>query len=120
MTNAEKIDAAISAHSEWFIKLRVAINEGTSQFKPETVRTDNQCEFGKWLYGKFPAELKESESFSQIKKLHAEFHREAGSILALALAGKRQEALAGMDANSNIRKCSTALVRSLNSLKSSC
>ncbi len=120
VSNTEKIDNAISAHTNWFIRLRVAINEGTSQFSPENVRPDNNCDFGKWLYGDFPPQVKGTPLYSEIKTLHAEFHKEAAHILELALKGKKNEALALVENSSKIRKCSTELIGKLTKLKSSC
>jgi hypothetical protein len=120
VSNTEKIDNAISAHTNWFIRLRVAISEGISQFKPENVRPDNNCDFGKWLYGDFPQQVKGTPLYSEIKTLHAEFHKEAAHILELALMGKKNEALALVENHSKIRKCSTDLIGKLTQLKSSC
>ncbi len=117
MTIAEKIDEAVSAHTYWFIQLRVAIIEGNSQFKPEIVRTDNNCDFGKWLYGDFPRETVGTALFESIRNLHAEFHVEAARILELAITGKKDEALALLESDSKIRKCSMALIGKLSELK---
>jgi hypothetical protein len=120
MTNAKKIDDAVSAHTYYFIKLRVAISEGISQFKPEIIRTDNSCDFGRWLYGEFPKEAVGASLYVEIKELHAQFHREAARILELAIAGRKDEALALLEDHSEIRKCSTVLLAKLNELKDMC
>ncbi len=120
MTNVERIDEAVSAHTHWFIKLRVAIIEGSSQFKPEIVRTDTNCDFGNWLYGDFPREVAGSHLLAEIRALHSEFHKEAAHILELAIAGKKDEALSLLDDDSKIRKCSADLLNRLSILKSSC
>jgi hypothetical protein len=120
MSYTEKIDSAVSAHTNWFIKLRMAINEGQSQFSPENVRPDNNCEFGKWLYGDFPSKAKSTPLFLEIKTLHGEFHREAARILELALQGKKSEALGLLENTSKIRRCSTDLITKLTQLKSIC
>ena len=120
MTKIERIEEAVSAHTHWFIKLRVAIIEGSSQFKPDIVRIDTNCDFGKWLYGDFPQEVAGSSLYTEIKTLHSEFHIEAAHILELAIAGNKDEALSLLDDGSKIRKCSADLLNRLSILKSIC
>jgi hypothetical protein len=117
MDEKTQIDDAIHAHTQWFIKLRVAIDRGSSEFNPDVVKTDNNCIFGKWLYGDFPASKKGTVLYSEIKDLHAKFHAEAARILALAIAGQKDVALAGMETDSHIRQISAALMAKLNDLK---
>ena len=117
---AEKIDAALKAHSEWFIRLRMAVEQGTSTFDPGIVATDNHCEFGKWLYGDFPQEWKGLPLFTEIKGIHKQFHIEAARILRLAIGGKKEEALASLGVGTPVRKISTDLVTKLYKLKTMC
>jgi hypothetical protein len=115
VTEAEKITAAIDAHTQWFVKLCIAIHSGTSQFKPEIVRTDDNCEFGKWLRSDFPD--RNMPNIQEIKLLHAKFHQQAAEVLALAITGKRDEALKLLEIASGIRKSSTELVGKLMQFK---
>ena len=117
MDQKEKIDAAIEAHIQWYAHLRMAVTLASSGFKPEVVRTDNNCEFGKWLYGNFPTQGNLLPLYQEIKELHARFHIEAGKILELALQKKREEALTLMDFNSEFKKISTALIEKMNHVK---
>lgn len=96
LTDKEKIDAAINAHGQWISRLRAAINTGTSDFRPATVRLDNACEFGKWLYGDFPRHARRSPIWGEIQALHAAFHEQAAVILQLAMSGKQADALMAM------------------------
>ncbi len=91
MVSKEAIDEALAAHGQWKKRLQDAVSTGQSDFDPNTVRKDNACQFGKWLYGLPLADTK-SDDYATIKTLHAEFHAIAGEILALALAGQKQEA----------------------------
>jgi hypothetical protein len=88
----QKIDAAIGAHSKWLLRLREAIRKKASDFDPKVVKADRSCDFGKWLYGDFPGNLKGGKEYEEIIKLHAKFHESAAQILQLAIDGKRDEA----------------------------
>jgi hypothetical protein len=117
MDNGEKVDAAINAHTNWLVRLRVAIENGTSEFKPEIVKTDDNCEFGKWLYGDFPESFMGKPIYQVIKELHADFHRQAAIILELALAGEKEKAIELMKLDGEFRKHSLSLIMKLNQLK---
>jgi len=107
-----EISKAISAHTEWKNRLKSAIEMGKSDFKPEIVKMDNQCEFGKWLAQVPPAE-QTSETYKKIKTLHTAFHQEAANVLTLALAGKKDEANKAMGASSKFSSTSSGLILTL-------
>jgi len=113
----EAVDKAIDAHGQWFLRLQQAIQTASSEFKPEIVKTDNNCVFGKWLYNEFPPALRALPVYSDIKNLHAQFHQEAAKILDAALKGRKDEALKLMAAGSPFKMLSGKLVLTLQSLK---
>lgn len=117
MNYLEAIDAAVEAHTKWFTRLGMAIQQGTSEFKPDTVKLDNQCDFGKWLYSSFPHSPSNQQLFGQIKSAHARFHQQAAEILQLAISGKKDEALHLMDNGAPLRKTSHELLNLLRMLK---
>lgn len=88
----EEIDKAISAHGQWKVKLRNAIDTGECESTPEKVKMDNNCSFGKWLHYRLDDSYKNGPLYQEIVELHANFHKEAGAILALALKGSKDEA----------------------------
>lgn len=92
MSLQEQIDKAVGAHGMWKARLRSAIDTGKSDFNPAVVKTDNGCDFGKWLYTTIEAKDKMSPRYAEIKRLHAEFHTEAGRILLLAVSGQKDAA----------------------------
>jgi hypothetical protein len=116
MVTKEAIDAALSAHALWKKRLRDAVDTEQSEFKPDLVKKDNACQFGQWLYGLSDAD-KASESYSKVKSLHADFHRVAGEILELALAGKKAEAIGKLEYGGQYGSASGALVLALNDWK---
>lgn len=89
------IDAAIAAHELWKRRLLTAIETGDSEWTPRTVKLDNLCVFGQWLYS-CPPEEKASPHYSIVKQIHAQFHTEAGKILEIALRGNKDNAITEM------------------------
>ena len=112
MNDTEHINNAIAAHGRWKARLRQVIEAGKSEWKADSVRPDNLCEFGKWLNSCSSAE-KATERWTKIRALHAEFHQEAARILALALAGRKSEAEAAIALGSHFSKTSADLTLAL-------
>ncbi|MDI6743656.1 MAG: CZB domain-containing protein, partial [Smithella sp.] len=93
MANIEELDKAIGAHGMWKTRLKMAIEAGKTDTPVETIRQDNQCVFGKWLYGNTLTSVeKASQHYKTVKELHAEFHKTAARVAELALSGKKAEA----------------------------
>jgi hypothetical protein len=112
-----QIDAAIVAHSQWITQLKIAIEDGTSKFDPDIVMADNHCEFGKWLYDDFPTAAKKGASFELIRETHAAFHRNAATILRLALTGNRAAAVEQMNLQGEFMRLSGRLILLLKDLR---
>ena len=91
--NLDVLQKAVSAHSAWKGRLRTAISSGKLDIPVATVKADNQCPFGKWLYG---AELsssdKQTQQYQTVKQLHAQFHEEASRVAQFAVSGQRDAA----------------------------
>lgn len=89
----DEIKNAIAAHGMWKARLKGVIDTGNLDVPVETIRVDNQCPFGKWLYGStIPANVKASAQYSKVKALHADFHKVAAKVAETALAGRKDEA----------------------------
>jgi hypothetical protein len=112
----QQIDAAITAHSKWITQLKIAIEDGTSEFDPDTVETDYHCDFGKWLYDDFPPMVDNAAIYDDIRACHAAFHQTAARILQLALSGFREEALMLMDSGGEFMGHSRDLIAKLRNL----
>jgi hypothetical protein len=109
----QQITAAVSAHGQWKARLATAIKEGKSEFTPAVVRQDNQCPFGKWLYGEVDAASKTSPHYAKVKTLHAAFHENAAKVLDLAVSGKAAEATAAMAIGGDFAKASSQITVAL-------
>ena len=113
MNPQEQINKAIGAHGMWKVRLKDAISTGKSDANPNMVKADNNCEFGKWLYGSIAPELRNTPTYEIIVQYHAEFHKEAGRILQLALEGKKEDADNGMKASSAFASISSSLTSTM-------
>jgi hypothetical protein len=85
---------AIDAHMKWKTRLGAYI-QGTSNedLKVDAVSRDDQCPLGKWIYGAGGQRYDTVETFAEVKRYHADFHRCAGKVLSAAKSGQRDEAM---------------------------
>jgi hypothetical protein len=116
MNIIEALDHAIAAHAKWKYRLMEAIDTGKSQWRVADVRTDNACDFGKWLGG-LPLSERLSEHAKKVRTLHAEFHGLAADVLELALAGRKAEATAAMALRSRFAEVSSSLTMAVTAWK---
>jgi hypothetical protein len=113
-----QLDAAASAHTQWLFRLKRAVDDGHSDFDPVTVRRDDACDFGRFLYGDFAARHRGTPAFEEIRKMHADFHRAASAILTMAVGGRRAEAAAAIAPGSEYLRLSGALLMRLRAFRS--
>lgn len=101
MSNAAlviQIDEAIGAHGLWKMRLRSAIRSHHCDITPRQASEDCHCKFGKWLLDpQFPSAHRDAVPHSVVRRVHAEFHREAGKVLQLALDGQEKTAIAALE-----------------------
>jgi hypothetical protein len=91
-----------------------ASSEGKFDGSIDTVRADNQCEFGKWLYGsELSAAEKQTDHYLDVKLLHAQFHHEAAKVVHLANSGEKMEAEKAMNMGGSYAKSSSALTSAM-------
>jgi hypothetical protein len=116
MIEPAAIDHAIAGHAKWKFRLRQAIDTGRSEWTPDAVRPDNQCEFGRWLHG-LPLHERQGAHGRAIRDLHAEFHRTAAEVLEHALAGRKDQAAALMAAGGAFAHASSKLTVAMTAWK---
>jgi len=108
------IQKAIAAHASWKARLRSAVDIGKFDVTTATVKADNQCEFGKWLYGPdFTAAEKQTENYRAAVDLHSKFHREAAKVLEWATSGHKDQAEKAIGLEGSYTAASTALTKEL-------
>jgi hypothetical protein len=109
------LKSAITAHSAWTTRLKAAIASRKLDIPVGTVKVDNQCQFGKWLYGEqLSAEEKQTDNYRTVKQLHAQFHEAASKIAQLAISGQEAAAESAMNTGSDYARVSSALTAALN------
>jgi len=93
MERIEEIDRAITAHGQWKNRLRAAIESGATAFPIATIRGDEACEFGMWLFGPtFTDTERRTLDYRKTTELHAHFHNVAGRVAELAVGGNGADA----------------------------
>ncbi|MBO3705596.1 MAG: CZB domain-containing protein [Candidatus Accumulibacter sp.] len=93
MDRVRDIEEAIGAHARWMSELRQAVLDAHSGADVEAIRADDRCDFGQWLYGpRLSAEDRATESYDEVRRLHAEFHQLAATVVERAAAGEAAEA----------------------------
>jgi hypothetical protein len=112
MNMTEALHDAIVAHAKWKYQLREAIDTGKSPWQVADVRTDKACEFGKWLFA-LPVTQRHSGHWEKVRALHAEFHTAAADVLELALAGRKDEAIAAVGFSGRFMAASWKLINAI-------
>jgi hypothetical protein len=93
----DEIQKAISAHGMWKARLLTAVNTGSSDFTVAQVSSDQNCDFGKWLYNGIDGTTRSSPHYEEVRRLHAGFHSAAGKVLGSALGGNAPAAKASIE-----------------------
>jgi len=107
---------ALQAHSAWRGRLKTATVSGKLDLPVASVKADDQCQFGKWLYGpELPALEKQSDQYRKVKNLHAQFHQEAAKVAQMAVSGQQAAAEKALGLSSDFSKASYALMDAVKS-----
>ena len=110
MTIINEIDAAIASHGLWKLRLLQAIEEATSEFEVEFVRSCHHCDFGKWLDSQRIA-LSKSAFYEEVYELHKQVHITTADIMELAIGKNKYKARELLEGD--FAKVSNALVHKL-------
>jgi methyl-accepting chemotaxis protein len=73
------VDSIIDAHRQWKVKLRDAI-ENRSTVDVQTLRRDDCCALGKWIYGDGKARFGHAPRFAELIERHRRFHQVAADV----------------------------------------
>jgi hypothetical protein len=82
----------IGAHVMWKQRLTSFLaGKNQEQLDAETIKLDDRCALGKWIYGdgKPMAVL---SGYEEVRELHAKFHQYAAQVVSLHKAGNTTEA----------------------------
>jgi hypothetical protein len=114
-----QINHGMRAHAAWKSRLFNAVQSGHCTSDPAIVATDNNCDFGKWLYEEIDPALKKDRHYQEIIKLHAEFHKSAAEIVKMVKSGRLDEAMAQLDPKSDFIKLANKMTMLLSSWRNS-
>lgn len=86
-------ETAIAAHENWKLRLQSFLaGRSTETFVAEEICFDDRCDLGKWMYSTGRAKLGTFPGFTALIGHHKMFHYAASNVVALAQAGKMEEA----------------------------
>jgi methyl-accepting chemotaxis protein len=103
----KRLEMALGAHGKWRQRLELAVTNGKFDTSVDQARADNQCPFGKWLYG--DAGVRQDVHYKDARGLHAVFHQAAGEVVGLVAAGKTAEAQAALQRGGTFDRASREL-----------
>ena len=84
MSLKNEIKKAVGDHGMWKNVLKDAVDTAKIDVQISTIKADNQCSFGKWLYGSTITEKeKKSSHYQEVLELHAAFHEKPQRLLSL-------------------------------------
>jgi len=117
MITEEAIDRALLTYGEWTRRLARAIDENGGGLSVSDVSRDDRCELGNWLHVQADADIRSLPIYERVRRLHADFHAEAGRILAMAQTTRRFEAMEAIGLGSELSRLAGALVLVLDQLR---
>jgi methyl-accepting chemotaxis protein len=80
------------------------------------VYKDDQCPLGRWIYGPGRAHADKRE-YTELKTVHAEFHRSAGQLLEVANQGRSVANRMTLGSDSAFSRSSSAIVKAILALR---
>lgn len=109
-------DEAIVAHSAWKQKLALYLTKPDKSIDSANLALDNQCDLGKWIYSE-GGKLLANQSFQELKKEHANFHKAAAEVVKRADAGQTVTEEIALGTKSDYAACSSKVVSALMRMK---
>jgi len=109
-----EIKKAVGDHGTWKKTLKNAVDTGEIKIQISAIQADNQCSFGKWLYGSTITENeKNSRHYQQVLELHSAFHEKASEVAQLAISGQKARAMKMLEVNGEFTTASANLTTSM-------
>ena len=109
-----EIKKAVGDHGTWKKTLKNAVDTGEIKIQISAIQADNQCSFGKWLYGTTITENeKNSSHYQQVLELHSAFHEKASEVAQLAISGHKARAMKMLEVNGEFTTASANLTTSM-------
>jgi hypothetical protein len=113
------LDDVMTAHVEWKLALRNAINTQT-RIDVAAILNHEICLIGKWLAAEGKEKYGHLPSFANLLAAHAGFHNEAARVARIANLGDYKEAYKMIDRGTPFGRCSLDLCTSLMAVRVEC
>ena len=85
---------AIEAHMRWKARLESRLfSDQQDVIQADNIFRDNRSTLGRWLYGRGSERFGTLETFADLRRYNAEFHRHAGQAVMAFNAGRKEEAI---------------------------
>lgn len=98
---------AIEAHMRWKARLESRLFGNRQQpLQADRIFRDNLSTLGRWLYGPGSERFGTLETFADLRRYNAEFHRHAGQAVMAFNAGRREEAIRMVTSGDYVRASS--------------
>lgn len=107
-------DAAILAHVNWKKKFNAHL-DGTEKIDAKTAAAANLCALGKWIHSS-PL-LHSMTEFKALEAAHADFHKQAGLVVAASATCNPAEARKLVELSTPFGKASAACVNAITTLR---
>ena len=108
-----EFNAAVVDHLAWKSTFEESVRRGGNSLEVALVAVDNRCTLGRWLHHQSPQPISNPVALQMLVEVHAEFHRAAANVLALAHAGQTREAVRAMSPDHHYGEWSATLVTAL-------
>jgi hypothetical protein len=110
-------DDAITAHSQWKLRLLNVINgTSTETLDPQVVGADDKCVLGKWIYGE-AKQYSHLPEYMALVQEHANLHKCASGVLRLVSAGEIENARSRIDRDGPFIDASIRTINAIRSLR---
>lgn len=110
------LEKAVTAHAEWKIKLRGAIQK-KERLDASSISSDRCCPLGEWLHGEGRQKFAKHPSHGACLAKHADFHRQAGVVAGAINQGRYAEAEAMLVNGSSYMTASSAVAMAIMALR---
>jgi len=110
------VDGAIDAHRQWKVKLRDAI-ENQAPVDTDTLRRDDCCALGKWIYGEGRQRFGSQPRFAELIERHKHFHQVAAGVGELVNRREWRQAEEAIAPGTPFSQATRAVVQVLSAVK---
>jgi methyl-accepting chemotaxis protein len=109
-------DDAVRAHFVAMDKLVAYLSNPSGSSPASDVYKDDQCPLGRWIYGAGRAHA-DNREYTELRTVHAEFHRSAGQLLEVANQGRSVANRMTLGSDSAFARSSSAIVKAIMALR---